>query len=160
MSDAIFAEPRLAEVYDAFDGSRDDLDLYLTLADEWSATLRSARTALRPGGRLVFERRRPERQAWRDRQHERSLAHAVVPGIGAVTTWVEFTEAREPLVSFRWTFVFEADGAVLTAHSTLRFRTRRQLTDSARSAGLVIEDVRDAPDRPGAEYVVLSRRPD
>ena len=29
MADAIFADPRLAEIYDALDGTRDDLDLYL-----------------------------------------------------------------------------------------------------------------------------------
>jgi 2-polyprenyl-3-methyl-5-hydroxy-6-metoxy-1,4-benzoquinol methylase len=35
--DAIFAHPRLAAVYDAFDGHRDDLNSYLALADELSA---------------------------------------------------------------------------------------------------------------------------
>ena len=37
MPDAIFAHPRLAAVYDAFDGHRGDLDSYLALADELSA---------------------------------------------------------------------------------------------------------------------------
>ena len=37
MPDAIFAHPRLAAVYDAFDGRRDDLDSYLALASELSA---------------------------------------------------------------------------------------------------------------------------
>lgn len=37
MPDAIFAHPRLAAVYDAFDGRRDDLNSYLALADELSA---------------------------------------------------------------------------------------------------------------------------
>jgi ubiquinone/menaquinone biosynthesis C-methylase UbiE len=32
--DAIFAHPRLAAVYDAFDGSHADLDAYLGMADE------------------------------------------------------------------------------------------------------------------------------
>jgi SAM-dependent methyltransferase len=35
--DAIFARPRLAAVYDAFDGHRDDLDSYLALAEEVAA---------------------------------------------------------------------------------------------------------------------------
>jgi ubiquinone/menaquinone biosynthesis C-methylase UbiE len=35
--DAIFAHPRLAAVYDAFDGHRDDLNSYLALAGELSA---------------------------------------------------------------------------------------------------------------------------
>lgn len=35
--DAIFAHPRLARVYDAFDGDRDDLAAYLAIADELGA---------------------------------------------------------------------------------------------------------------------------
>jgi ubiquinone/menaquinone biosynthesis C-methylase UbiE len=35
--DAIFAHPRLARVYDAFDGNRDDLTAYLDIADELGA---------------------------------------------------------------------------------------------------------------------------
>jgi SAM-dependent methyltransferase len=241
VSDPIFAEPRLAAVYDVLDGVRDDLVPYVALADEhgarsvldigcgtgtlacllaarglevvgvdpaaasldvarrkpgaervrwvhgdatslpplqvdlvtmtanvaqvfleddtWAATLRAARAALRPGGRLVFESRRPERRAWLEWDRERSLRRTVVPGTGTVETWVEVTDVREGFVSFRWTFAFEADGAVLTSDSSLRFRSREELVDAVRSAGLVPEDVRDAPDRPGAEYVVLARRP-
>ena len=125
----------------------------------WAATLLAARTALRPGGLLVFESRRPERQAWTEWDRERSYRRAVVPGAGPVETWVEVTDVRRSSVSFRWTFAFEADGAVLTSNSTLRFRSREELVDAVRSAGLDLEDVRDAPDRPGAEFVVLGRRP-
>jgi hypothetical protein len=35
--DALFARPRLAPVYDAFDGERDDLPAYLAIAAELSA---------------------------------------------------------------------------------------------------------------------------
>jgi hypothetical protein len=76
-----------------------------------------------------------------------------------VATWVHVTDVREGLVSFRWTFRFERDGAELTSDSTLRFRSREELTDSLTGAGLAVEDVRDAPDRPGHEYVVVARRP-
>ena len=37
MPDAIFAHPRLAPVYDGFDGDRDDLTAYLSIADELGA---------------------------------------------------------------------------------------------------------------------------
>ncbi len=37
MPDAIFANPRLAPIYDAFDGDRDDLAAYLSIADELGA---------------------------------------------------------------------------------------------------------------------------
>ena len=75
--------------------------------EEWAATLRAVRAALRPGGRLVFESRRPDRQAWQDWTRDRSYARAVVPGIGPVETWVELTEIRDSLVSFRWSFAFD-----------------------------------------------------
>jgi SAM-dependent methyltransferase len=126
---------------------------------EWAATLRSVWASLRPGGRLVFESRRPERQAWREWTRERSIARAVVPGIGPVETWVEVTDVRDSLVSFRWTFVFGSDGAVLTSDSTLRFRTLGELTASLAAAGFTVDEVRDAPDRPGREFVVLAARP-
>jgi ubiquinone/menaquinone biosynthesis C-methylase UbiE len=35
--DAIFAHPKLARIYDAFDGGRDDLDLYVDLIAELGA---------------------------------------------------------------------------------------------------------------------------
>lgn len=34
MPDQIFENPRLAEIYDAFDGSRDDLVYYLNIVKE------------------------------------------------------------------------------------------------------------------------------
>ena len=37
MSDAIYAHPRLAAVYDAFDGDRSDLDAYLAIVAELTA---------------------------------------------------------------------------------------------------------------------------
>jgi ubiquinone/menaquinone biosynthesis C-methylase UbiE len=37
VTDAIFADPRLAAVYDTFDGERDDLEPYLALAAEHGA---------------------------------------------------------------------------------------------------------------------------
>ncbi|SFO12198.1 Ubiquinone/menaquinone biosynthesis C-methylase UbiE [Geodermatophilus obscurus] len=240
MTDAVFGDPRLAAVYDTFDGDRADLDPYLSLVEElgartvldvgcgtgsfacllaergvqavgvdpaaasldvarrkpradevrwllgdagslpplqvdlatmtgnvaqvfltdeeWAATLGAIRAALRPGGRLVFESRRPERQAWREWTRERSWTRAVVPEVGPVETWVEVTDVRGSLVSFRWSFVFGSDGAELTSDSTLRFRSREELGDSLATAGFSVQDVRDAPDRPGHELVFIARR--
>lgn len=242
MPDPVFADPRLAAVYDVFDGDRSDLALYLSLAEEhgarsvldlgcgtgtfaclltarglevtgldpaaaslavargkphgdevrwvhgdvgalpplqvdlvtmtgnvaqvflgdeeWAAVLAAGRAALRPGGRLVFESRRPEREAWREWTRERSWTRAVVPGVGPVETWVEVVAVRGDRVTFRWTFRFLADGAVLTSDSTLRFRSRQQLTDSLAAAGFSVDEVRDAPDRPGLELVFVAGRAD
>ncbi|MFS8104424.1 class I SAM-dependent methyltransferase [Lentzea alba] len=38
MPDLIFSDPRLARIYDVFDGPRDDLELYLGIADEVGAS--------------------------------------------------------------------------------------------------------------------------
>ena len=125
----------------------------------WAGTLAAARAALRPGGHLVFESRDPARRAWEEWDRARSHTSAAVAGVGRVDTWVEVLEVTGDLVTFRGTFVFDRDGAVLTSESTLRFRTRDELTASVTAAGLVVTDVRDAPDRPGRELVVLARRP-
>ena len=41
----------------------------------------------------------------------------------------------------------------------LRFRSRDELADSLAAAGMVVDEVRDAPDRPGREFVFVARRP-
>jgi SAM-dependent methyltransferase len=128
--------------------------------DDWVTTLRSIRQALRPRGHLVFESRVPEDQAWRRWTSEESSTRVEISGIGTVNSWVEVTDVQGPLVSFRSTFVFESDGAVLTSDSTLRFRTREELTASLSEAHLTVREVRDAPDRPGREFVFIAQRPE
>jgi hypothetical protein len=75
-----------------------------------------------------------------------------------VRTWVELTGVELPLVSFRSHFVFDSDGQVLTSDSTLRFRERSELEADLEAAGLRVDDVRAAPDRPGREFVVLASK--
>jgi len=133
--------------------------VFLTDA-EWAATLRAAYAALRPGGRLVFETRVPAAKAWLEWNRERSYQRTVVAGVGAVQTWGDVLDVSGELVSFRSTFVFEADGAVLTSESTLRFRHRDEVTASLAAAGYLVDEVRQAPDRPGRELVFIARRAD
>jgi SAM-dependent methyltransferase len=237
--DPIFADPRLAAVYDAFDGPRDDLEAYLAICDElgahrvadvgcgtgslavrlvtrglevtgvdpaaasldvargksgadavtwilgeardlplgwadiafmtgnvaqifltddaWSETLSSIHDALRSGGHLVFEARRPERQVWRDWAARSTRTTRNLPGIGEVIQEFELTVVHLPLVTFRHTFRFD-DGSESVSQSTLRFRSRGELADSVAASGFDLLDVRDAPDRPDCEYVVVARR--
>ncbi|MFJ2264341.1 class I SAM-dependent methyltransferase [Streptomyces sp. NPDC087844] len=128
-------------------------------ARAWQATLRGAYEALRPGGHLVFETRDPARRAWEEWTREASYGVTEIPGVGAVESWVRVTGVGGQLVSFRHTYVFAADGQELTSDSTLRFRERREIEADLRAEGYVVEDVRDAPDRPGREFVFVARRP-
>jgi hypothetical protein len=128
--DAIFGEARLADIYDVVDDDRSDLDVYVRLVDEL-------------GARPVLD--------------NQTLRRLDLPGVGPVETWVDLAEVSLPFVSFRHTFVFATDGAVITSDSTLRFRSRVEVADSLRTAGFVVREVRDAPDRPGRELVFISR---
>ena len=240
MPDALFAHPRLAPVYDAFDGDRDDLHAYLRIAedlrashvldvgcgsgclalllaqsgrsvtgvdpaqaslavarskpgaesvrwihgdatslppigadvammtgnvaqvfltdDDWSATLRGIRAALRPGGHLVFETRRPSRRAWEEWAVDTGPHLRDVAGIGEVEQRRELTEVALPYVSFRHTYTFASDGSVFTSDSTLRFRSRAEVEESLTANEFDTLEVREAPDRPGREYVFVAQR--
>ena len=50
------------------------------------------------------------------------------------------------------------DGEVITSRSTLRFRSRADVEASLTAAGFVVDEVRDAPDRPGRELVFVALR--
>ncbi|WP_448317451.1 class I SAM-dependent methyltransferase [Streptomyces sp. CO7] len=125
----------------------------------WAGTLRGAHEALRPGGRLVFETRDPARRGWEEWTREASWGVTEIEGVGTVESWVDLVDVSPPLVAFRWTYVFASDGAVLTSDSTLRFRECDEVERDLADHGFVLEDVRDAPDRPGRELVFVARRP-
>jgi len=124
--------------------------------DDWAATLRAIRPALRPGGRLVFETRDPAAQAWLVWTKERSYQRIEIPGTGPVQSWVEVTEVSGDFVTFRGILVFESDGDTLISDSTLRFRARDEVIAGLDAAGYTVEEVRDAPDRPGREMVFIA----
>lgn len=238
--DAIFAHPRLAPIYDAFDGDRSDLTAYLNVAkelgaervldvgcgtgclavmlaesgrtvvgvdparaslevarskdktatitwihgdatkasafmadlavmtgnvaqvfitdDDWSQALQAIHAALRPRGYLVFETRRPERRAWEEWAADTDPSILDITGSGPVEQRREVTGVSLPLVSFRYTYTFLADGAVVTSDSTLRFRSRNELESTLAAHGYRVLDVREAPDRPGREFVFIAQR--
>lgn len=116
-------------------------------------------TALKPGGYIVFETRDPVYRAWDEWNRAASYRSTEIQGVGTVESWVEVTDVSVPLVSFRCTWAFAADGAVLTSDSTLRFRERDEVEAALVAQGYALDDVRDAPDRPGREFVFLARRP-
>lgn len=240
MPDAIFAHPRLARIYDAFDGDRGDLSAYLAIAeevrarrvidvgcgtgtlatllarkgytvvgidpaeaslevakskdhagsvlwihgdasavpaidadlatmtgnvaqvlltdDDWARALQAIHAALRPNGYLVFETRRPECRAWEEWAADVDPVTLDIPGSGHVERRLAVTDVSLPFVSFQYTYRFLSGGDVVTSNSTLRFRSRDEVESSLNANGYRVLDVREAPDRPGREYVFIAGR--
>jgi SAM-dependent methyltransferase len=127
--------------------------------EEWSATVAGIRAALKPGGRFVFETRDPANRAWEqwaEWTRETTYREVQLPNGETVGNWGELTSVDLPYVSFRGIYVFSSDGAEFTSNSTLWFRER----DEVSLDGFVVDEVRDAPDRPGKEFVFVARRAD
>ena len=124
--------------------------------EEWCAALVGVRWVLREGGHLVLETRNPSLRGWEEWTRDRSISVSDTVA-GPVEHWVELTNVELPLVSFRHSFRFLDGGDIVTSDSTLRFRDRDAIASSLAAAGFAVEDVRDAPDRPGREFVFIAR---
>ena len=120
--------------------------------EDWSATLAATRTALRPGGWLVLETRRPEARDW---QHWHVPPTEVQLSDGRrVVVRRTVTAVDLPLVTFESVTV--VDGESLPSVSTLCFRSQDEVVADLRQHGFTIHEVREAPDRPGKELVLLA----
>ncbi len=130
--------------------------------EAWTANLEAIALAVVPGGSLVFETRDPERRAWERwtmARTRRTVALDADEGDGAtaVETWHQLVDVAPPLVTFATTFAFD-DGSTFHSTSTLRFRSREEIEASLNASGFDVIEVRDAPDRPGLEFVFVARR--
>jgi SAM-dependent methyltransferase len=237
--DPIFDDPRLAMLYDTFDGSRNDLDHYLSIARElkadsildvgcgtgsfalraasqgmhvtgvdpasasldlarkkagadkvawilgdatalppmqvdlavmtgnvaqvfltneaWKDTLVGIRDALAPAGHLVFETRDPARKQWDEWSADQTSTPRQIDGVGIVHHRMRVTDVALPFVSFQHIYAFP-DGTEIPSDSTLRFRDAAEVAADLQTAGYNLIDIRDAPDRPGAEHVYVAQR--
>ena len=126
--------------------------------EEWTAALRGIESALTGGGHVVFETRDPAQRGW-EAWDTGGATTVIETRHGDVETWTTVLEVAEPLVTFRHHYRFIETGDVLESDSTLRFRTLAELNNSLGDAGFAVEEVRDAPDRPGLEFVVIARKP-
>ena len=126
--------------------------------NDGARALQGTHAALRPHGYLVFETRRPEWRAWEKWAAEAGRLVADIPEIGLVEQRSEVTDVSLPFVSIRGTYTFRADGAVIVSDSTLRFRSCAEVKSSLVAHGYRVLDVREAPDRPGREFVFIAER--
>lgn len=123
--------------------------------EDWLATLRSIRRSLDPNGRIVFETRDPAVRAWES--WDSGTSSTIVSTIdGDIETWTTVLDVSEPLVTFRHHYRFVEPDDVITSDSTLRFRSLGEIQSSMSDASFVIDEIRDAPDRPGKEFVVIA----
>jgi hypothetical protein len=125
-----------------------------TTDESWMQTLVGAHGALSPGGHLVFETRDPAKQAWLGWNPEATFRVLELEGGGTVETWHEVTDVQLPLVTFETTFRFGDE--TLLSTSTLRFRDAAEIRSTLNDAGFEVVEVRDAPDRPGREFVFIA----
>jgi hypothetical protein len=107
---------------------------------------------------LVFEVRDPARRAWEHWTPDRTTRRLRHPDAGWFRNWTELTDVDPPLISFRQIVEFDDGDDRLESDSTLRFRERHEIADSLEQTGFAVLEVRDAPDRPGLEFVFLARR--
>ncbi len=126
--------------------------------EDWLATLRGIHAATRPGGLLVFEIRDPAKRAWESWTWEQTFQRIEVDGVGTVESQDEVTSVDGQLVTMRSENRFLADGRVLSGSSTLRFRGKEEIEQSLATVGYAVAEIRDAPDRPGREFVFVCIR--
>lgn len=122
----------------------------------WQETLLGIHKSLTPNGYLVFEVRDPSKKAWLDWTRDKTYKRVDIPNIGMVESWCEVTSILREIVKFRWTYVFQSDGQTISSDSTLRFRERDEIQSSLENCGFVVREIRDAPDRPGKEFVFIA----
>ncbi|KHK99167.1 hypothetical protein LK09_03945 [Microbacterium mangrovi] len=135
---------------------------YFVDEGEWESTLRDIRRALRPGGRVAFESRVPERD-WQHRwSPELTRGTYPHPDGGTFTSWVEVVSRTGDESSFRMTHrghTILPDGTRLAHDETLRFRSEAELRASLDAAGFEVEslwgDWSRGPVRPGSDELIF-----
>lgn len=122
----------------------------------WEEALAGIRRAIRPKGYLVFEVRNPAAKAWIDWTRDKTYRKLDIPKVGIVESWCEVIDVVNELVSFQWNYIFQSDGQIIKSISTLRFREQRAIEQSLKQSGYNICEIREAPDRPGKEFVFIT----
>ncbi|WP_163572654.1 class I SAM-dependent methyltransferase [Fodinicola feengrottensis] len=141
MPDAIFAHPRLAAIYDAMDGDRDDLTAYVAIADEFGA-----QTVLDIGcgtGNLAMSLAGTGRTVVGVDPAEASLEVARTKDPAGKVTWIHGDTNALPMLA--------ADLAVMTGNVAQVFLSDEEWTSTLRAIQATL--------RPGGYFVFETRRP-
>ena len=130
---------------------------------DWARALSDLHRALVPGGRLVFDSRDPQDEAWRSWNQTASRRTIELDGGEVVTTWSDAISAVNGLVDAVRHYRFP-DGIELLSEMTLRFRSEPELRASLEHAGFQIEHVfggwRREPVGDGdGELLFIARKP-
>jgi len=120
---------------------------------DWGMTLSAIHEVVRDEGWFVFETRRPEVRAWEE--WDVPETPRVLPDGRSCVVSRTVTDVTLPLVTFE--SVTAVEGDVLRSVSTLRFREYDEIVRDLSAHGFEVIEVRDAPDRPGKEWVFLAR---
>ncbi len=127
-----------------------------TTDEVWESNLLAIRKVLMSNGHLVFEVRDPADRPWLNWTRAKTHRRINIPELDQVECWCDVTSTESELVSFRWTYVFESDGAVIHSDSTIRFRERSAIETSLKKCGYRVLEVRDAPNRANQEFVFIA----
>jgi SAM-dependent methyltransferase len=139
--DPIFADPRLAAVYDHFDGARDDLTAYVALVRELGAT-RVVDVGCGTGSLAVLLADRGYHVMGVD-PAEASLALASAKDPGGLVEWIHGDAATLPAVG--------ADVALMTGNVAQVFLTEDDWNDALNGVHHAL--------RPGGQFVFETRQP-
>ncbi|WP_243762760.1 hypothetical protein [Allobranchiibius sp. CTAmp26] len=126
--------------------------------DSWNATLAAVHASLVPGGHFVYETRQLGDRAWERWANSSAPAVRYVDGVGDVVRSTVVDHVDLPFVTFRHVYDFPIGERVVST-STLRFRNDQEYRAALQRAGFSIDDVREAPDRPGRENVYVTSTP-
>lgn len=108
--------------------------------DEWLATLKALHGALKGGGTLAFESRNPLARSWEGWNPETTF-FPIEEAHEPVETWLEVVDVQPKTVAFRGYNRFVNSDEIIVVDSTLRFRTKEEITDSLNRAGFSIKEI-------------------
>jgi SAM-dependent methyltransferase len=136
----------------------------LLLTDEaWQEALTTIHGALRPGGVLAFESRNPAARAWERWTPAQTRRTVTDPAVGAIETWTADVEVSGDVVTVAQHCRFPVSEEVLTARTSLRFRSPADIRATLEAGGFAVERLYGAWDRRpfsggDEEIVVVARR--